>query len=280
MTFLVVLIGWVFSLCLHEFSHALVAYYGGDITVKDKGYLTFNPLKYTHPVYSLLLPLVFLMMGGIGLPGGAVYIERWRLRSKQWETAVSLAGPFSNALLALILGLILQGMPISSSGIWPGLAFLAFLLFTSLRVLATPVPVLDLEGSVDPGSSDYLVQGIEGAEPLDPLSAALMRMIVGAAAMWVGVLAFGRLHEIRKATKDGRGVGLTFSGAITGPFLGVWLSMVAVSLALTGVAQTLMSLMPVMVIPVVWLLYKQGTGWRGIAGACIAIVGVAMLFIV
>ena len=103
---------------------------------------------------------------------------------------------------------------------------------------------------------------------------------VGAAAMWVGVLAFGRLHEIRKATKDGRGVGLTFSGAITGPFLGVWLSMVAVSLALTGVAQTLMSLMPVMVIPVVWLLYKQGTGWRGIAGACIAIVGVAMLFIV
>ena len=45
----------------------------------------------------------------------------------------------------------------------PVLAFLAFLLFTSLRVLATPVPVLDLEGSVDPGSSDYLVQGIEGA---------------------------------------------------------------------------------------------------------------------
>ncbi len=128
--------------------------------------------------------------------------------------------------------------------------------------------------------SKYGMQGIEGAEPLDPLSAALMRMIVGAAAMWVGVLAFGRLHEIRKATKDGRGVGLTFSGAITGPFLGVWLSMVAVSLALTGVAQTLMSLMPVMVIPVVWLLYKQGTGWRGIAGACIAIVGVAMLFIV
>jgi drug/metabolite transporter (DMT)-like permease len=38
--------------------------------------------------------------------------------------------------------------------------------------------------------------------------------------------------------------------------------------------------MPVMVIPVVWLLYQQKTGWRGIAGACIAIVGVAMLFIV
>jgi Zn-dependent protease len=36
LTFFVVLVGWVFSLCLHEFSHALVAYYGGDYTVKEK----------------------------------------------------------------------------------------------------------------------------------------------------------------------------------------------------------------------------------------------------
>jgi Zn-dependent protease len=64
-TFLVVLVGWIFSLCLHEFSHALVAYYGGDTSVRDKGYLTFNPLKYTHPLYSIVLPLLFLVMGGI-----------------------------------------------------------------------------------------------------------------------------------------------------------------------------------------------------------------------
>ncbi|MHB8777179.1 MAG: site-2 protease family protein [Anaerolineales bacterium] len=150
MTFLVILIGWVFSLCLHEFSHALVAYYGGDITVKDKGYLTFNPLKYTHPVYSLLLPMLFLMMGGIGLPGGAVYIERWRLRGKQWETAVSLAGPFSNALLAIILGLILQLMPVSASGVWPGLAFLAFLQISAVVLNLIPLPPFDGFGAIEP----------------------------------------------------------------------------------------------------------------------------------
>ena len=55
MTFIVVLVGWIFSLTLHEFSHALVAYYGGDYTVREKGYLT-NPLKYIHPVTSILLP--------------------------------------------------------------------------------------------------------------------------------------------------------------------------------------------------------------------------------
>ena len=108
MTFIIVLVGWVFSLCLHEFSHALVAYYGGDTTVREKGYLTFNPLKYTHPVYSLLLPLLFLVLGGIGLPGGAVYIETWRLRSRGWISAVSLAGPTANLLLAIVLGLVLR----------------------------------------------------------------------------------------------------------------------------------------------------------------------------
>jgi Zn-dependent protease len=150
MTFLVVLIGWVFSLCLHEFSHALVAYYGGDFTVKDKGYLTFNPLKYTHPVYSLLLPMIFLMMGGIGLPGGAVYIEKWRLRSREWETAVSLAGPFSNAVLALILGLILRFAPISGSGIWPGVAFLAFLQISAVVLNLIPLPPFDGFGAIEP----------------------------------------------------------------------------------------------------------------------------------
>ena len=150
MTFLVVLIGWIFSLCLHEFSHALVAYMGGDWTVRDKGYLTFNPLKYTHPVYSLLLPLLFLVMGGIGLPGGAVYIETWRLRSKNWRTAVSLAGPTSNLLLAIILGLILRFAPVNFSGIWPGLAFLALLQVTAVVLNLIPVPPFDGYNAIEP----------------------------------------------------------------------------------------------------------------------------------
>ncbi len=149
-TFLVVLVGWVFSLCLHEFSHALVAYYGGDTTVKEKGYLTFNPLKYTHPVYSLLLPLLFLLIGGIGLPGGAVYIETWRLRSRRWISAVSLAGPASNALLAVILSSILRFAPISNSGIWPGLAFLALLQVTAVVLNLIPVPPFDGYGAIEP----------------------------------------------------------------------------------------------------------------------------------
>ena len=156
MTFLIVLIGWIFSLCLHEFSHSLVAYYGGDTTVREKGYLTFNPLKYTHPFYSIVLPLLFVLLGGIGLPGGAVYIETWRLRSRAWISAVSLAGPASNLLLAIVLGIVLQFAPANAGGIWPGLAFLGFLQISALVLNLIPLPPFDGFGALEPHLPDSI----------------------------------------------------------------------------------------------------------------------------
>jgi len=176
-TFLVVMIGWIFSLCLHEFSHALVAYYGGDTTVKDKGYLTFNPLKYTHPVFSIILPLIFLMMGGIGLPGGAVYIERWRLRGPLWETAVSLAGPLSNAALALALGIVLQTADVVNSGIWPGVAFLAFLQVSAVVLNLIPLPPFDGFGVVEPFLPMFVREQLAGMRSI--LSWAVIFLFLG-----------------------------------------------------------------------------------------------------
>jgi len=150
MTFLIVLVGWIFSLCLHEFSHAAVAYAGGDTSVRDKGYLTFNPFKYTHPVYSILIPLLFVALGGIGLPGGAVYIETWRLRSRAWKSAVSLAGPAANIVLAIVLGVILSNAPVSREGIWPGLSFLAFLQVSAAVLNLIPLPPFDGYGALEP----------------------------------------------------------------------------------------------------------------------------------
>lgn len=156
LTFFVVLAGWVFSLCLHEFSHALVAYWGGDWTVREKGYLTFNPLKYTHPVYSLLLPLLFLVMGGIGLPGGAVYIETWRLRNEYWRSAMSLAGPMANLLVAFVLAIVLTTTSIGSTAFGPGLAFLAFLQIMAVVLNLIPVPPFDGYGVIEPFLPDGL----------------------------------------------------------------------------------------------------------------------------
>ena len=68
-------------------------------------------------------------------------------------------------------------------------------------------------------------------------------------------------------------------GAFVAPFLGVTLSMVAVAYTQAGIAQTLISLMPVLIIPVVWVFYKQRTSLQGILAAIVAVVGVAVLFL-
>ena len=150
MNFIIVFFGWIFSLCLHEFSHALVAYYGGDYTVREKGYLTFNPLKYTHPMLSIVIPLLILLMGGIGLPGGAVYIETWRIRNRYWLSGMSLAGPAANGIFAIFLAILLQVLPASTSNIWPGLSFLIVLQIWAILFNLIPLPGLDGYGVIGP----------------------------------------------------------------------------------------------------------------------------------
>ncbi len=163
---IVICAGWIFSLCLHEFSHALVAYWGGDTSVKRKGYLTFNPLKYADPGYSIALPLLFLLMGGLGLPGGAVYIDRESLRNRWWQSAVAAAGPISNICLAVLLSITFQlaiGSNFESIDAIDGDSFLAssIAFLVHLQVFAAifnllPIPGLDGYGMIEPWLSDHL----------------------------------------------------------------------------------------------------------------------------
>jgi drug/metabolite transporter (DMT)-like permease len=123
-----------------------------------------------------------------------------------------------------------------------------------------------------------MVAGGKGAPPLNPLSATLIRMIVAAGFVWLTVGVSGRLPSVLAARRNAQAMLRTLAGAASGPFLGVWLSMVAVTYAVAGVAATLMALMPVMVIPVLWLVYRQRTSSRGMLGAVVTVAGVAILF--
>jgi Zn-dependent protease len=144
--FYIVTVVWIFSVCLHEFGHAIVAYKGGDYSVRDKGYLTFNPLKYTDPLLSIILPVLFVAMGGIGLPGGAVYIDRSLLRSRLWGTGVSLAGPATNLMLVFLIAALFRFGVVSSDPqnlASVSLGFLLFLQITAVLFNLLPVPPLD-----------------------------------------------------------------------------------------------------------------------------------------
>jgi Zn-dependent protease len=148
--------GWVISVSLHEFGHAIVAYWGGDDSVIDKGYLTLNPLRYAHPFLSIFMPVLFLVMGGIGLPGGAVYIDPQALRSGNIRSLTSAAGPIATLLCAGLLALpfifewYTYETVVAHFEFWAGLALLGFLQVSGLFLNLLPIPGLDGFGIVHP----------------------------------------------------------------------------------------------------------------------------------
>ncbi|KWX21858.1 membrane protein [Mycolicibacterium wolinskyi] len=148
--FILVIAGWLVSLCLHEFGHAFTAWRFGDHDVAVRGYLTLNPLKYSHPMLSLGLPVLFIALGGIGLPGGAVYVRTSWMTARQ-KTLVSLAGPAANLVLAVVLlGLTRMFYDPAHGVFWSGVAFLGFLQVTALVLNLLPIPGLDGYGALEP----------------------------------------------------------------------------------------------------------------------------------
>lgn len=152
--FLFVTVGWVVSLCVHEFAHALVAFHAGDRSVAEKGYLTLDPRRYADPGLSLVLPVLFVLLGGIGLPGGAVWVDRGALRARWKQSLMSFAGPATNALAAvaclLPLGAGWIELRFDSVTFASGLAFLGFLQVTAVLLNLLPVPGLDGYGVISP----------------------------------------------------------------------------------------------------------------------------------
>ena len=147
--------GWITSVCVHEFGHALVAYLGGDRSVVGHGYLSLNPLLYTSIFLSVVMPIAFLLLGGIALPGAAVYINRSALRSRLWDSAVSFAGPAGTALCGLLIAIPffipshLDWMR-PHANFFGALAFLGFIEAFALVLNLLPIPGLDGFGIIRP----------------------------------------------------------------------------------------------------------------------------------
>ncbi|MEU6815312.1 site-2 protease family protein [Streptomyces sp. NPDC046860] len=177
--FLFVTAAWIVSLCLHEYAHARTALHSGDISIGAKGYLTLNPLKYTHALLSVVLPVLFVIMGGIGLPGGAVFIERGRIRGRWRHSLISAAGPLTNVLFAAVCTApfwlhALDGVP---RDFRYALAFLALLQVTAAILNFLPVPGLDGYGVIEPWLSNGIKRQVE---PIAPFG-----LLIVFALLWV-----------------------------------------------------------------------------------------------
>jgi Zn-dependent protease len=163
--FVFVVAGWLVSMCLHEFAHAYTAWRYGDHDVAVRGYLTLNPLKYSSPLMSIGLPLIFIALGGIALPGGAVYVRTswmtpWR------RTAVAMAGAVANVVCAVVLLIPTALFWDGDHGVfWSGMAFLGFLQVTAVVLNLLPIPGLDGYGALEPHLSPETQRALEPFKP-------------------------------------------------------------------------------------------------------------------
>src|ERR1700761_4278305 len=162
--FVFVIAGWLVSLCLHEFGHAFTAWRFGDHDAAVRGYLTLDPRRYAHPALSLLLPMIIILLGGIGLPGAAVYVRTWFMTPTR-RTLVALAGPAANLLLAVLLlaATRLFFNPFHAV-LWAGVAFLAFLQLTAVLLNLLPIPGLDGYDALEPHLSPETQRAVAPAK--------------------------------------------------------------------------------------------------------------------
>ncbi len=113
------------------------------------------------------------------------------------------------------------------------------------------------------------------------LSGQLIRMLVSMLVLWALTLLQGRArHTLEAVRANPAALRAILAASFVGPFLGIYFSLVAIQHAPIGIASTLMSLQPILLLPISMLVFKERVSGRAVFGTLIALAGVAVLFLV
>ena len=137
----------IIALTVHEFSHAWAGHILGDVTAKQHGRLTLNPVAHIDPYSTLLLPVALILLGSPVVFGAAkpVPFNPYAVRYGKWGAAlVAVAGPASNLLMAIFVGLYLRF--VSLGGV-TGRFLLQFVFVNLAFFVFNMIPIPPLDGS-------------------------------------------------------------------------------------------------------------------------------------
>ncbi len=129
------------------------------------------------------------------------------------------------------------------------------------------------------GQAVGLVLSKYGMGDYDAFGATQIRIIAGTLGFGAVVTVMGLWPRVVSALRDSRAVATMSLGSFFGPFLGVSFSLLAIRYTETGVAATIMAIVPVLIIAPSVILFKEKVGPREFVGACLAVLGVAVLFL-
>jgi drug/metabolite transporter (DMT)-like permease len=129
------------------------------------------------------------------------------------------------------------------------------------------------------GQAGGLVLSKYGMGDYNSFAASHIRLIAGMAGYALIILILGKGGLIRNAIHDGKGMRVIALGSFFGPFLGISFSLLAVKYTETGIAATIMAIVPILIIAPSVFLFKEKFTWLEIAGAFISVAGVILMFL-
>ncbi|HTP13798.1 MAG TPA: DMT family transporter, partial [Bacteroidota bacterium] len=116
--------------------------------------------------------------------------------------------------------------------------------------------------------------------PIDSFAATMVRILSALAILIPLAIISGRVgRSVRVWVGDRKTFGLTLLGAILGPYLGITFSLLSIEHTKVAVASTIMATVPIIMLPLVRIVYRENLRWRAYAGAFVAVGGVAILFL-
>ncbi len=118
-----------------------------------------------------------------------------------------------------------------------------------------------------------------GMGTYDPFAATQIRILTGIAGFALIVTLSGRWSTVWMAMKNKKGLAAITTGSFFGPFLGVSFSLVAISYTKTGIASTIMAIVPVLIIPPSIILFRHKITVKEMIGAVISVCGVILFFL-